>query len=197
MISLSQCVEKSSSEKNLRINLKETLSAYNAQSVTNKGVLETGEVIVSKEKDKILVTVVQDKMVSSHPAFFLQINSNLESVAQTIKDGSVLFLSNQFLVLNNKTGETILFRLGDIPKYSKLADLEIAQDLTGIGVGKTTASFNTIENAKTTQPISEGGCDCKPDGVRHGCSSGGLGSTSCSCCGCSVSCGAGHYSCCN
>ena len=142
---------------------------------------------------------------------------------EVIGNAQIFYFRNQLVVNDLDASRRFSLRLSDADDNLKID--EEGSVITGFGLARTTANLDvetsnavlrdgrqqSLQSAAgkpgTSQPVETLGCICENDLLpESGCSSGGLGSTSCggnynigpsgNISNCLVTCGSGTYACC-
>ncbi len=184
-----------------KVSLEKVLEDYNSdKDAVEKGEIISGKVLIQDINDATYIAVIKDENAPVHTSFFFQPGEGFDLLEEEMNNGTALFLKDHILLRNNDTQAQYLISLSDGKTTPHLSGFIADENLTAIGIGSTEVKLRQEEDVYRgikIKIVEVGHCTCIKNNAPKNCQAGGLGATSCTCCGCSVTCGAGYFACCD
>lgn len=192
-----ESIEQESSEVAATMDLEKLTENYKIENI-NASVKYFEGNVDSKILEEMVVLLIGEPG-NYKSSFRIQMTDDiLEEFSNIESDNFRIAHFGRDLILSNEE-ETFYFTVDQQPIFQKIAaDAEV---IHAFGIANwTSPKFKTssTDTVALNLIVKEASCTCKSVLEDEApCQSGGSGSTSCSQGDCSVSCGGGHYACCN
>ena len=207
--SLSSCTKKSSNSSFYLDNAEQLLQDFNrGKHSHDKGELLEGQVYLRAASENRIAVYVESPSIEGTLLYLLQMeglkDQNFKSI---LPKAQILFLKESLIINSLEDEKKFLLKLAPAQNLIPNEDVTL---FNGFGLSRHlgyTFNFTGTAFARDGTGGDPGdppgilvSCKCRLNGTTHTCSSGGVGSTSCSKSfageSCSVDCATGYYACC-